>query len=75
LPQIARHFNAVDVDEDNVITFEELELADAKWRERHRAAEARLEILRIKEAEAEIKNKAAKPKENKQAATVGQNRS
>lgn len=73
LPQIARHFNAVDVDEDNVITFEELELAEAKWRERHRAAEARLEMQRIKEAEAEIKNKAAQPKESKQAATTGQN--
>lgn len=72
LPQIARHFNAVDVDEDNVITFEELELAQAKWRERHRAAEAKLELQRIKEVEAEIKKKAAQPKESKQAATSGQ---
>ncbi len=72
LPQIARHFNSVDVDEDNVITFEELELAQAKWRERHKAAEAKLEVQRIKEAEAEIKKKAAQPKESKQAATSGQ---
>ncbi len=72
LPQIARHFNAVDVDEDNVITFEELELAEAKWRERHRAAEAKLELQRIKEVEAEIKKKAVQPKESKQAATAGQ---
>jgi Ca2+-binding EF-hand superfamily protein len=72
MPQIARHFNAVDIDENNVITFEELELAQAKWRERHRAAEAKLELQRIKEAEAEIKNKAAQPKESKQAATSGQ---
>jgi len=72
LPQIARHFNAVDVDEDNVITFDELELAQAKWRERHKAAEAKLEMQRIKEAEAEIKKKAVQPKESKQAATTGQ---
>lgn len=69
LPQIARHFNAVDVDEDGVITFEELELAQAKWTERHKAAEAKLEAQRIKEAEAKIKSKAAQPKESKQAAT------
>jgi len=68
LPQIARHFNAVDVDEDNVITFAELELAQAKWQERHRAAEAKLEAQRIKAAEAEIKRKAAEPKKSKQAA-------
>jgi Ca2+-binding EF-hand superfamily protein len=72
LPQIARHFNAVDIDENNVITFDELELAQAKWRERHKAAEAKLELQRIKEAEAEIKSKAAQPKESKQAATAGQ---
>jgi hypothetical protein len=71
LPQIARHFNSVDVDEDNVITFEELELAQAKWTERHKAAEAKLEAQRIREAEAEIKNKAAKPKKSKQALTKG----
>lgn len=71
LPQIARHFNAVDVDEDNVITFEELELAQAKWTERHKAAEAKLEAQRIKEAEADIKNKAAKPKKSQQASSKG----
>ena len=69
LPQIARHFNSVDVDEDNVITFEELELAQAKWRERHKAAEAKLEAQRIKAVEASIKSKAAQPKKSKQAST------
>ena len=73
LPQIARHFNSVDVDEDNVITFDELELAQAKWNERHIAAEAKLEAQRIKAAEAEIKKKAAQPKETKQAGTIEQN--
>lgn len=67
LPQIARHFSTVDVDEDGVITFEELELAQAKWTERQKAAEAKLEAQRIKEAEAKIKEKANKPKKSKQA--------
>ncbi|MFW5432300.1 MAG: hypothetical protein ACKE5M_02260 [Methylophilaceae bacterium] len=69
LPQVARHFGAVDVDEDNVITFGELELAEAKWTERHKAADAKLEAKRIKEAEAKIKDKAAQPKKSKQAAS------
>lgn len=73
LPQIARHFNDVDVDEDNVITFEELELAQAKWTERHKAAEAKLEAQRIKEAEAKIKSNAKKPKKSQQAATQSKN--
>jgi len=67
LPQIARHFNYVDVDEDGVITLEELELAQSKSIERQKAAEARLEAQRIQEAEEEIKNK-SKAKANKQAA-------
>lgn len=67
LPQIARHFNYVDVDEDGVITLEELELAQAKSVERQKAAEARMEAQRIQEKEAEIKN-LSKSKANKQAA-------
>ena len=66
LPQIARHFGYVDVDEDGVITLEELELAQAKLDERQKAAEAKLEAQRIKAVEAEIKNK-SKVKANKQA--------
>jgi hypothetical protein len=71
LPQIARHFNDVDVDEDNVITFEELELAQAKWMERHKAAEAKLEAQRLKEVEASIKSKSAEPKKSNQASAKG----
>lgn len=67
LPQIARHFSYVDVDEDGVITLEELELAQSKSIERQKAAEARMEAQRILEAEEEIKNK-SKAKANKQAA-------
>ena len=66
LPQIARHFSYVDVDEDNLITLEELELAQAKMEERKKAEEAKMEAQRIQEAEAEIKNK-GKIKANKQA--------
>jgi hypothetical protein len=67
LPQIARHFNYVDVDEDEVITLEELELAQAKSIERQKAAEAKMEAQKILEAEAAIKSKS---KINKQAANT-----
>jgi hypothetical protein len=66
LPQIARRFNTVDVDEDGVITIDELELAQAKSIERQKAVEAKMEAQKIQEAEAEIKNK-GKFKGNKQA--------
>jgi len=69
LPQIARHFSYVDVDEDNVITLEELELAQAKLEERQKAAEAKVEAQRIQEVEADIKNKSM-AKTNKQAANT-----
>lgn len=69
LPQIARHFNYVDVDENDVITLEELELAQAKQVERQKAEEAKIEAIKIQEAEAAIKNK-NKEKVNKQASTV-----
>jgi hypothetical protein len=67
LPQVARHFNFVDVDEDGVITLEELQLAQAKQIERQKAAEAKMEAQKILEAEAAIKDK-SKSKVNKQAA-------
>ena len=67
LPQIARHFSYVDVDEDGVITLEELQLAQAKQIERQKAAEAKMEAQKIEEAEAAIKDK-SKLKANKQAA-------
>ena len=67
LPQVARHFNYVDVDENNVITIEELELAQAKSNERKRAVEAKIEAQKIQETEAILKSKINKA--NKQAAT------
>lgn len=69
LPQIARHFNYVDVDGNGVITLEELELAQAKAEERQRAAEAKIESKRIQEAEADIINK-NKEKINKQVSNT-----
>lgn len=69
LPQIARHFSYVDVDEDGVITLEELQLAQAKLIERQKSAEARMEAQKIQDAETAIKEK-SKAKENKQAANV-----
>jgi hypothetical protein len=66
LPQVARHFSYVDVDENGVITLEELELAQAKSTERQKAIEAKIEARKILEAETEIKNK-GKAKANKQA--------
>lgn len=69
LPQVARHFSYVDVDENDVITLEELELAQAKSIERQKAAEAKIEARKIQEAEAEIKNK-SKLKANKQATNL-----
>ena len=69
LPQVARHFSYVDVDEDEVITLEELQLAQAKQIERQKAAEAKMEAQKILEAEAAIKDK-SKSKLNKQAAST-----
>ena len=66
LPQIARRFSSVDVDEDGVITIEELELAQAKSIERQKAVEAKMEAQKIIEAEVEIKAK-GKLKSNRQA--------
>lgn len=68
LPQVARHFNYVDVDADGVITLEELQLAQAKIVARQKAAEAKFEVERVQEAEEEIVNK-SKVKANKQASS------
>ncbi len=69
LPQIARRFSSVDVDEDGVITIEELELAQAKSIERQKAAEAKMEAQKIIEAEGVIKAN-GKLKSNRQVLNV-----
>jgi Ca2+-binding EF-hand superfamily protein len=69
LPQIARRFSSVDIDEDGLITLDELELAQAKQIERQKAVEAKMEAQKILEAEAAIKSK-SKSKINKQATST-----
>lgn len=69
LPQIARRFSSVDIDEDGLITLDELELAQAKQIERQKAVEAKMEAQKILEAEAAIKGK-SKSKINKQATST-----
>lgn len=71
LPQIARHFNSVDSNQDSLISLSELVDAQARILERRRAAEAILEQEKQQkhmeaEAEAEAVATAPKPK-NKQA--------
>ena len=66
LPQVARHFNYVDIDEDDLITLEELELAQAKSDERQKQVEIKLEAKRIQQIEADLKSKKLL-KTNKQA--------
>lgn len=66
LPQIARHFSQVDTNQDEMITLDELEEAQARILERRKAAEAALEAQKQQEAEAATTNK----RKNKQAANT-----
>ena len=47
LPQIARHFNQVDTNQDHVISLDELVDAQARILERRRAAEAAIEAQKL----------------------------
>lgn len=71
LPQIARHFSQVDTNQDELITLDELEAAQARIVERRKAAEAALEAQKAAEADAVA---AAKRKSN-QAANPARKRS
>jgi hypothetical protein len=51
LPQIARHFSQVDINQDNVISLDELEEAQARILERRKTAEAAFEAQKLKAAE------------------------
>jgi len=60
LPQIARHFDEIDFNSDDIITMKELEDAQARVVERRRAAEARVDEARLnenKEAELQLKRR------------------
>ncbi len=65
LPQIARHFNQVDTNQDGVISLDELEDAQTRILERRKAAEAALEAQKLQEIEAV----AAAKRKTKQAAS------
>lgn len=70
LPQIARHFSQVDLNQDNVISLDELEEAQLRIVERRKAAEAALEVQKQQAAETAI---TTKPK-NKQTANNSKKR-
>lgn len=57
MPQIARHFSQVDLNNDGVITLNELEAAQARAIEHQRAATAKAEILQQETEPAKRKNK------------------
>jgi Ca2+-binding EF-hand superfamily protein len=63
LPQVARHFNNVDTNQDGVITLDELVAAQSRSLEHIRASEALLEAQKLQDAETEAVNK----RKNKQA--------
>ncbi len=74
LPQIARHFNSVDSNQDGVISLNELVEAQARILERRRAAEAAIQLEKQKrmiEAEALEEAKA----KNKQATNTPKKKS
>lgn len=80
LPQVARHYNQVDLDEDGFISINELVAYQAKVIERHRAGELRVQQAKEAELKAlqsadqdEVSSKqTARPKlKNKQAEIEG----
>ena len=51
LPQVARHFSQVDINQDEVITLDELQAAQSRILEHRKADEALLEAQRQQEAD------------------------
>ena len=49
LPQVARHFNQVDINDDGVISLDELEEAQARIVERERVIEAKMEADKLRD--------------------------
>lgn len=75
LPQIARHFNSVDTNQDNLISLGELVEAQARILERRKAVEASLEQQKQQKLlEAEAALATSKPK-NKQATNSSKKKS
>jgi len=67
LPQIARHFSQVDINQDDLISLDELEEAQARILERRKFAEAAIEAQKLQAAEVAI---TGKPKNKKPATTA-----
>lgn len=63
LPQVARHFNQVDTNQDGVITLDELVAAQSRRLEHIKASEALVEAQKLQDAETE----AATKRKSKQA--------
>jgi Ca2+-binding EF-hand superfamily protein len=57
LPQVARHFNSVDINQDGVITLDELEAAQARSLEHIRASEALIEAQKLQGADIDAMTK------------------
>jgi Ca2+-binding EF-hand superfamily protein len=57
LPQVARHFNSVDTNQDGVITLDELEAAQARSLAHIRASEALQEAQKLQDTDSETVNK------------------
>lgn len=70
LPQIARLFNQVDVNQDGVISLEELQDAQSRAAERRNAAEAAIEAQKLQATETSIAEKS----KNKQASSNSKKR-
>lgn len=58
LPQIARHFSAVDLNEDGLISLDELEAAQNRMMARRRAAENAINMRKMLEENGTIKSTA-----------------
>lgn len=67
LPQIARHFSSVDINQDNVISLTELEDAQARILERRKAAEAAMEAEKLQKLQDSAEEIVPPKRKNKQA--------
>lgn len=71
LPQIARHFNSVDENQDGLISLDELEAAQMRNEERRRSVEANLVLQKALENDTFSGGNSGKhPRKSKQAAGV-----
>jgi hypothetical protein len=57
LPQIARHFNGVDINQDGLISLDELQVAQARISERRKAAELAIEAKKLQEVDVTTSSK------------------